>query len=73
MKVRLNKFWRETTERAVKSAAQGGLLAIGADKLDVLSLDVRAFVGFAAGGALLSVCTSLLSFKLGPSDSPSAV
>lgn len=69
----MGKFWRETTERAVKSAAQAALLVIGADQLDVFAADWQNVAGFALGGAVLSVLTSLASFKLGPADSPSAV
>lgn len=69
----LNAFWKGTTERAVKSAAQSALLAVGADQANVLSLDWKNLLGFAAGGALLSGLTSLLSFKIGPEGSPSVV
>ncbi len=63
-------FWVESLERAVKSAAQGALLAVGADQLDVLSLDWSVLAGFAGGAALLSVLTSLASGTVG-GDSPS--
>lgn len=66
-------FWVQSAERAVKSAAQGGLLAIGADKLNVLDLDWTVFGGFAAGAALLSALTSLASGGVGNDDSPSLV
>lgn len=66
------RFWVETAERAVKSAAQGAILAVGADQLDVLALDWRVFAGSAAGGALLSVLTSLVSGTTG-GDTPSLV
>jgi len=66
------RFWTETTERAVKSAAQGGILALGADQVDVLTLDWSVFGGFAAGAALLSLLTSLASGGFGD-DTPSLV
>lgn len=66
-------FWVESLERAVKSAAQGALLAVGADQLNVLSLDASVVGGFAGGAALLSLLTSLASGGIGSDDSPSAV
>lgn len=66
-------FWAQLTERAVKSAAQGGILAVGADQVNVLHLDWSVFGGFAAGAALLSVLTSLASGGFGGDDSPSLV
>lgn len=65
-------FWVESLERAVKSAAQGALLAVGADQFNVLSLDLSVLGGFAGGAALLSVLTSLASGTVG-GDSPSLV
>ena len=67
------KFWRKALERAGKSAGQAGLIAIGADQVNVLALDWATFGGFVAGGAALSVLTSLASIPLGPGDDPSAV
>lgn len=65
-------FWVESLERAVKSAAQGALLAVGADQLDVLALDWSVLAGFAGGAFLLSALTSLASGTIGD-DSPSLV
>lgn len=67
------RFWAQLTERAVKSAAQGGILALGADQVNVLDLDWSVFAGFAAGAALLSALTSLASGGFGNDDSPSLV
>lgn len=52
-------------ERAVKSAAQSALLAFGADKIDVLHADWQTVLGFAGGGFVLSVLTSLASSGIG--------
>lgn len=65
-------FWVETLERAVKSGAQGALLAVGADQFNVLSLDWSVLGGFAGGAFLLSALTSIASGGIG-SDSPSLV
>lgn len=62
-------FWRATTERALKTAAQSAILVVGADQVDVIGLDFATLGGFAAGGALLSVLTSVASVSIsgGPS------
>jgi hypothetical protein len=67
------RFWAEALERAVKSGAQAVLLIIGADQLNVLSLDPAQVAGFGAGGALLSLLTSVASAPFGPTESPSLV
>lgn len=58
-------FFQATLERASKSAAQGALLAIGADKLDVFNADWHSVVGFGAGAFALSVLTSVASMPFG--------
>lgn len=65
------KFWRQTLERAIKSAAQALLLMWGADTLDVLSVDWPAAAGIAAGAAVLSVLTSIVSAPAGEPGTPS--
>ena len=68
------RFWLECVERAVKSAAQSALLVVGAEQLDALSADWRTIGAFAAGGAVLSMLTSIASKRIGPDDgSPSVV
>jgi hypothetical protein len=52
-------FWKATAERAVATAAQSALLAIGADQINALTLDWPTLGGFAAGGAVLSLLKSL--------------
>lgn len=68
-------FWRETVERAIKSGAQGILLAIGASDatpVDLFHLDVRVLVGAGLGMGLLSVLTSVATKPLGhDKESPS--
>lgn len=61
-------FWRESVERAVKTAAQSATAAIGQDVLgfDVFSADWASVAGFAAGGFVLSIITSIGSRNLGP-------
>lgn len=64
-------FFFAALERAVKSAAQAALLAIGADQLNVLSLDWATTGGFAGGGFLLSLLTSYASGLVTSSPGPS--
>ncbi len=65
------KFWKRAAERAAKTAGQSAILAIGADQLNALTADWETVAGFALGGAVLSVLTSLASLKIGPADDPS--
>ena len=68
------RFWRETIERAIKSAAQAVILALGASEgLNLFDLDAVLLLGAAGAGALLSVLTSLSTFGFGASGSPSAI
>lgn len=67
------RFVRETVERAVKTAAQSAILAIGADQINALSMDWLNVAAFAAGGFVLSVLTSLASKPIGDDGSPSVV
>ena len=71
------KFWKLATERAVKSGAQAVLLALGASdagQVNALTFDWKLGLGFAAGGALLSYLTSIVSAPIsGDPASPSLV
>ena len=64
-------FWRATAERALSTAAQSALLILGADQVNVVSVDWPVVAGFAAGGAALTVIKAL---AVGAKDgNPSAV
>jgi hypothetical protein len=69
------RFWRETLERAVKSAAQAPLMvwAVGDGVLDAFTMDYQLGLGVALGGAVFSLLTSIATVKLGATDSPSAI
>lgn len=54
-------FWRDAAERAGKTAAQSAILALGGGAANVLTLDWLTLGGAAAGGALLSLLTSIAS------------
>ena len=68
-------FWKASLERAVKTAAQSVLVAIGGSQhvLDAWTLDPVNLAGFAVGGFVLSMLTSLGSEPFGPSGDPSLV
>jgi hypothetical protein len=66
-------FWRRSVELAVRTAAQCALLAIGADTLDAFSVDWAQVGGFAVGGALLSLLTSMAGSLTGDPDRPTVV
>jgi hypothetical protein len=69
-------FWRQAFERAIKTAAQAGLLAVGGDVANAIPGVVnRPSILFAAlgGGALLSLLTSIATAGVGQKDDPSAV
>jgi hypothetical protein len=66
------RFWQAVAERAVKTAAQSAVLVIGADQFNVINVDWLEVAGFAGGGAVLSVLTSVASARLSDGDGPSA-
>ncbi|MEO3922722.1 holin [Micromonosporaceae bacterium B7E4] len=66
-------FWKQTAERAVKSAAQALLGLWTLDGFNVLTVDLGLAGGVAAGAAVLSVLTSVVTSGVGAPDSPSAV
>lgn len=59
------RFWVATGERAVKTAAQGLVLAIGVNVVTIDEINWSVVGGAAALGALLSVATSLASIPVG--------
>lgn len=67
------QFWPKAFERAVKSAAQAALLVLGADQINAMQANWGDVGGFALGGAVLSLLTSLVTSGVGPDDDPSAV
>lgn len=67
-------FWFDAGERAIKTAAQAALLVLGQDMLgfDVFLADWLNLAGFAAGGAVLSILTSVASAGA-PGMSPASI
>jgi hypothetical protein len=68
------QFWKDATERAVKTAAQAVILFLGADvALDAVSADWPSAASFALGGAVLSYLTSIVSAPMGDKGTASVV
>ncbi len=68
-------FWIASFERATKSAAQAIIGVIGQDAvgIDLFDSNLTNIAGTAAGAALLSLLTSIVSSQWGDSPSPSLV
>jgi hypothetical protein len=64
-------FWSAALERAVKTAAQSAILVIGADQVNALVVSWAEVGGFALGGFVLSVLTSVGSDALTDRPGPS--
>ena len=66
-------FWKQTAERAVKTAAQAGAAFFVVGSMGVADVDWATVGGVAGAAAVASVLTSLASAPFGPADSPSLV
>jgi hypothetical protein len=66
------RFWLAAVERAVKTAAQVAVVTLGAEAVDLLAVDWTAVLSMSAGGALVSLLTSIASGRIGD-DTPSLV
>ncbi len=58
-------WWKAALERALKTLAQTLIALIGAEQVNVISLDWANLLGIAATAALISVLTSLASAQFG--------
>jgi hypothetical protein len=68
------RFWKKASERAGKSAAQAVVGAIVVDGvLNVWTVDWKLGLGVAAGGALLSYLTSIITSGAGEEGTPDLV
>lgn len=68
------KFWKEATERALKTFAQFILVLGAAGTFNVFEVDWTTNLGLALGGALVSYATSIVSANIGPKkDDPSLI
>jgi hypothetical protein len=68
-----HKFWKNATERAVKTWAQSLVALLTAGSANVLEVDWASSLGVSVGAALLSLLTSLGSAGVTKTDSPSLV
>ena len=59
------KYLTAILERASKTAAQSALLVLGADQINALSADWADVAGFALGGFVLSLLTSVATTGFG--------
>jgi len=55
----MNDYARDLLDRAIKTAAQAAVLAIGADAVNALAVDWLDVGGFALGGFVLSALTTV--------------
>ena len=63
-------FWKATAERAIATAAQSTIAALGTDLIGVLDMDAMAVLSLAGGGAVLSILKSIAATAA--TGSPSA-
>jgi len=66
-------FWKETLERAIKTAAEVALAFFVVGETGITDVGWAAVGGVTAVAALASVLASLASSPFGPSHSPSLV
>ncbi len=67
-------FWKQAAERSAKSAAQALLLLwFGDGVFNLFAVDPKEAAGIAAGAAVLSALTSIVSSKPGEPGDPSLV
>lgn len=66
-------FWAEASERALKTLAQFFVTLTAGTAFNVFSADWQTIVGLSLGGMILSYATSILSYKVGKTGTPSLV
>ena len=71
MSIFARAFWTAALERAVKTAAQSAILILAAEQINVLAVNWVEVAGFAGGGFVLSILTSVGSNQLGSYVGPS--
>jgi len=73
MSIFTKKFWIESSERAIKTAAQTFLALDVGESVNLLTIDWVNMLGVAGGAALLSYATSIVSASITKRPSPSLV
>ena len=67
-------FWKDATERALKTAAQFTIGGLGLGQVaDAWTIDWKIGLGFAITGLVLSLLTSIASAGVGSSGSASVL
>ena len=56
-------FWQFAGERAIKTFAQAGVAFLGGGTVGLFTVDWVGFFSIAAGSALLSILTSIITKK----------
>ncbi len=64
-------FWQDTFERAISTAAQAVLLALGGQQLDKVSGGYLMLLYAAVGGFLITVIKAIATLQLGHGNSAS--
>lgn len=62
------RWWKAVTNRAVRSAMQGFVFAVGTNVLGWMTLDWRQVAVTSVGMGVLSVATSIISSPLSPEE-----
>lgn len=64
-------FWLRAIERAVKSAAQGGIVYFGGgETFDLWTVDVKGLTSMAVGMFVVSILSSIASTTVGDPEDP---
>lgn len=71
MSIYSRTFWKAASERAAKTAAQSAVLVVGADQFNALAVSWLEVGGFALGGFVLSLLTSVGSDAFTSQPGPS--
>lgn len=67
------EFWLASTERAVKTFAQGFLALAAGQAFNALTAPWQTLLGLSIGMAVLSLLTSIVSAEIGDKGTPSLV
>ena len=65
------KFWRDASERTVRTMAQTLLALLGNEMLNVVALDWGQIVSITIGAGLIAVCTAIVATGVGDHESAS--
>lgn len=69
----METFLKDMAERAIKTFAQAAIAALGAGATGLIGIDWINVLSIAGFATLVSILTSIVSTKIGDSDTASAV